>query len=337
MQFMQITVLLFLVCKPVYYSPQKPDILECEEIVRLGDKYGMKAVEGLINPLTLLYLDTTYAGHIVNWEFRKGFLKGHPDSAGYYILELPEYTIDIVSDMNNIHAASLLLSYYCSVPKVLKSDTIYRLYDQLYRLLPLLVGRKPSGPLLESKLRNDFKYWARISSLTPPVKYTDPSVEFDRFLNFKPVNKQTDPRFMELILSLALQQMGSPGFGEKKINELRKMQTCLNNTRFQLPVLFKENNIFTEAIETQTIPALKHYGNINQLLHDKAAMTLLISTWLTRHNFSPHMPYSLSKFLVKSPGKAYFEIYYDFGMQAIRMTLQGDRTILMEKIMEAID
>jgi len=66
-------------------------------------------------------------------------------------------------------------------------------------------------------------------------------------------------------------------------------------------------------------------------------MMMIISSWLTRHNFNQHMPHTQSKFLVKHPDKVYFEIYYEFGMQAIRMTLLGNNSVMMEKTMEAID
>jgi|APCry1669188910_1035180.scaffolds.fasta_scaffold00058_32 hypothetical protein len=337
MLFLRVTVLFILFVKPLYYSPQKPDILYCNEVIRMGDHEGLKAVERLMNPLTLLYLDTAYAGHIVDWEFSQGFLKGHPDSAGYYILDLPGYTLDIASQTNNMHAVSRLLTYYGSVPRITRSDTIYRMYDQLYRFLPVFVGMKPFSRLLEGKLRKDFLEWERLSSITPPVKYPDPSVDFDRFLNLKPLSSRTDTRYMELILGLALQQMGSPGFSEEKIKELRKIQTCLGNKRFQLPRLNTKSMIFTEPIEKQIIPATKSYRNINELVDDKASMTLLISNWLTSHGFDQDIQYSQSKFLVRPPDKVYFEIYYEFGMQAIRLSLAGNRLIMIEKITEAID
>jgi len=337
MFFLRVTVLFILFLKPLYFSTPKPDILYCEEVVSTGDLKGLKAVEGLINPMTLLYLDTAYAEHIVDWEFSQGFLKGHPDSAGYYILDLPEYTIDIATLSNNMHAVSRLLSYYCSVPRITKSDTIFPMFDQLYKFLPVFVDMKPFAPLLEGKLSKDFHTWERLAAMTPPEKYPDPSVEFDRFLNLKPLNNHTDPRFMELVLGLALQQMGSPGFTDEKIKELRKMQTCLNNKRFQLPRLGKGNLAFTEPIEKLVIPAKKSYKDVGELVSDKAAMTLLISSWLTRHNFNEQMPYSHSRFLVRPPDKAYFEIYYEFGMQAIRLSLQGNKLIMIEKLTETIE
>lgn len=337
MFFLRITVLLLLLIKPLYYSPHTPDILYCQDVIRLGDQRGLKAVEALINPMILLYLDTAYAGHIVDWEFRQGLLKGHPDSAGYYVLDLPMYTLDIASQINNMHAVSSLLSYYSSVPRITRSDTVYWMYEQLYRFLPVFLGRKTLVPLIENKLRKDFYDWERISALTPPVKYPDPSLEFDRFLNFKPLKTTNDPRYIELMLGLALQQLGSPGFDEVKIRELRKMQTCLNNKRFRLPTLMSGDLNFTVPLENQIIPTVKSYRDINELVTDKAEVALLITSWLSGHNFNEQMPYSHSKFLVRPPDKAYFEIYYDFGMQAIRLTLQGNRLIMIEKITEVID
>ncbi|MCX6286403.1 MAG: hypothetical protein NTY96_04755 [Bacteroidetes bacterium] len=337
MFFLRVTVLFILLAKPLYYSAQQPSLLDADELVLLGDKNGLKAVERLINPMALLYLDTTYASHIVDWEFRQGFLHGHPDSIGYYVLELPRYTLDIASNTDNRHAASNLLRYYCSVPKVIKSDTVYWIYDQLYRFLPVFICRKPYQTFLERKLRKDFEEWSRISTRTAPVKYPDPSVEFDRLMNMKPLNNRPDSRYIALMLGLTLQQLKSPGFDEVKIKNLRRMQTCLNNKRFQLPVLSGEYRIYTEPIETQIIPTIIEYRNISQLVSDKAAMALIISSWLTRHNFNQNMPYSQSKFLVKRPNKVYFEVYYEFGMQAIRLTLLGNKSIMIEKTMEAID
>ncbi|MCX6282872.1 MAG: hypothetical protein NTW31_01335 [Bacteroidetes bacterium] len=227
MLILRITVLFILLAKPLYYSPQQTTILDSDELVLLGDKSGLQAVEKLINPIALLYLDTTYANHIVDWEFREGFLKAHPDSSGYYVFGLPRYTLDIASNINNRHAASYLLRYYCSIPKLTKSDTIFSIYDQLYRFLPVFVCRKPYETVLERKLKTDFEDWSRIAASTPPVRYPDPSVEFDRLLNLKPLNKQSDPRYIALILGLSLQQMKSPGFDENKIRDLSTTLTSI--------------------------------------------------------------------------------------------------------------
>ncbi|MCX6282122.1 MAG: hypothetical protein NTU51_09175 [Bacteroidetes bacterium] len=337
MFFLRITVLFVLLARPLYYSPQKPIVLDCDEIISLGDKSGLKAVEKLINPMALLFLDTTYASKIVDWEFNQGFLRGHPDSIGFYILNLPTYTLDIASNTNNRHAASQLMRYYCSVPKVIKSDTICWMYEQLYRFLPVFVCRKPYESILEKKLRKDFEEWSRIAAKTTPLRYPDPSVEFDRFPGLKPLNTRNDSRYISLMLGLTLQQLKSPGFDDKKIKELRSMQTCLSNKRFQLPVLTGGYRIYTEPIETQIVRTISDYGSINQLVSDKPEMTLIISSWLTRHNFNQHMPYSQSKILVKRPNKAYLEIYYENGMQAIRLTLLSKKSVMIEKTMEAID
>ncbi len=337
MLFLRITVLFLLLAKPLYYSPQQTTILDSDELVLLGDKNGLQAVEKLINPMALLYLDTAYANHIVDWEFRDGFLKVHPDSCGYYVFGLPVYTLDIASNTNNRHAASYLLRYYCSIPKLAESDTIFPIYDQLYRFLPIFVCRKPYESELEKRLKKDFEVWSRLAASTPPARYPDPSVEFDRLLNLKPLCKRPDSRYVSLMIGLSLQQMKSPGFDENRIKDLRRMQTCLNNSRFKLPVLTGEYPIYTEPIETQIIPAACEYKEINQLVSDKAAMALIISSWLTRHNFSQHMPYSQSRVLVKRPNKAYIEIYYEFGMQALRLTLLGSKSIMIEKTIETID
>jgi hypothetical protein len=337
MLFLRFTILFILLAKPGYYTPQPLSILDCDEIVKLGDKSGLKAVEKLINPITLLYLDTTYANHIVDWEFRQGFLRAHPDSAGYYIFDLPMYTLDIAANLDNRHAASSLLRYYCSVPKFTKSDTIFLIYKQMYRFLPVFVCRKPGETLLAEKLKSDFEAWTHIAAITPPVKYPDPSVEYDRLSELKPLNTCNDSRFIALMLGLTLQQLKTPGFTEEKIKRLRSMQTCLENTRFQLPMLNRDYRIFIQPIETLIIPAIREYNNINQLVSDQAGMMLIISSWLTSHNFNQHMPYSQSKFLVKRPNKAYFEIYYEYGMQSIRLTLLGRKIIMIEKVTENID
>ncbi|MCX6282871.1 MAG: hypothetical protein NTW31_01330 [Bacteroidetes bacterium] len=49
------------------------------------------------------------------------------------------------------------------------------------------------------------------------------------------------------------------------------------------------------------------------------------------------MTYSQSRFLVKRPNKAYVEIYYEFGMQALRLTVLGNKSIMIEKTIETID
>ena len=74
MLFFRISILFILLSEPVYYSLPKSYILDCDELVSRGDNLGLKAVEQLINPLALLYLDTAYAGHIVStvWNYKQG-------------------------------------------------------------------------------------------------------------------------------------------------------------------------------------------------------------------------------------------------------------------------
>ena len=337
MLFFRISILFILLSEPVYYSLPKSYILDCDELVSRGDNLGLKAVEQLINPLALLYLDTAYAGHIVDWEFKQGFLRGYPYRSGYYMLDIPEYTLEIAASTGNKHACSNLLRYYCSIPKFSRSDTICMIYNQLYRFLPVFVFRRPCGLLTENKLQQDFTEWEKIAQRNPPVKYTDPSAEFDRFPELKPVNNSPDAGFIALQLALALEQIKSPDFTMDKIKGLRRMQGCLANKRFTLPVIGGEYKVYSEPIETAIVPASREYGNIKQAVEDAGQIRLLVECWLTRHNFSENMPYSQSRILVKPPKKAYFEIYYEFGMQAFRLTLLGNSSFLIEKTMEAID
>lgn len=337
MTFLRIIALLILFAKPVSYSIRQPSILDCDELVSLGKKQGIGAIEKLINPLSLLYLDTGYAGFLTDMEFRAGLLRDHPDSAGYYILDVPEYSVNIASNIGTKYTASTLFQYYCSVPKTRESDTIILMYQQLYKILPIFVLRKPYKGILERKLIKDFEDWYRISMNSPPVKYADPSIDYDRFTNLKPINKTVDARLITLMLGLALQQLKSPAINESRIRELREMQSTLNNKRFTLPVFGTNNEIFTSPIEVEVVQTTKTYGNIYEFLGNNLEVKLIISSWFKRHNLGEDLSFSQGRYLVKPPDKVYFEIYYEFGMQALRMTLLGNSAIRIEKTMEAID
>jgi len=337
MLFLRMSVLVILLAKPLYNVPPQQISVDCESLVMLGDKSGLQSVERIINPLSLLYLDTAYASRIVDWEFSRGFLGASPLNPGYMELNIPGYTIDISSNLGNRHAASKLLQYYCSVPKKTCSDTIFWMYQQMYMFLPVFVLRKPYSNVLEKRLRSDFERWISIASSVPPVKYPDPSIDYDRQTELNPASNTQDARFISLQLGLALQDLGSQGFGEGKIHELRRMQACLGNARFQLPAISGSNRVYTDPIETDTVSTIREYQAISKIIEDKAEMKLIITSWLDRHGISKHQPYSQSKYLVKQPRKAYFEIYYEFGMQALRLTLLDGNKLKIEKMMEAAD
>lgn len=337
MLFLRMSVLVILLAKPLYTIPPQQTSIDCESLVMLGDKSGLQAVEKVINPLSLLYLDTAYASHIVDWEFSRGFLEASPVSPGYMELGIPGYTIDISSNLGNRHAASKLLQYYCSVPKKTSSDTIFRMYQQMYRFLPVFVIRKPYSSVLEKRLRSDFERWMNIASTVPPLTYPDPSIDYDRQTELNPVSNTQDARFISLQLGLVLQALGSQGFDDGRIHELRRMQTSLGNARFQLPAISGSNRVYTDPIETDTVCTIREYQAISKIIEDKSEMRLIITSWLDRHGISKHQPYSQSKYLVKQPRKAYFEIYYEFGMQALRLTLLEGNKLKIEKMMEAAD
>ena len=337
MSFLRIAFLLILLAKPVFYTTRPSVPVECDEVLEYGATHGLASVEKFINPLSLLYLDTSYAGYISDLEFRSGFLRNHPDSLGKFVLDIPEYTIAIASCSNNRHAASNLFRYYCSVPRAGGSDTIIRMYQQLYKILPVFIAKKPYEAILEKRLLSDFNYWYGIALKRKAVKYADPSVEYDRFLNLKPINRATDARLVTLMLALALQQLQSAAVNDAFIRKLREMQSTLNNKRFILPVLGKSDDFYTSPIESQTFFTSKKFLSIKDFLGNSAEVSVVVSSLLKMQNKGDRIAFSQGRCLVKGRNKAYLEVYYDFGMQALRLTMQEDSTIQVEKIMEAID
>ncbi|MEI6884403.1 MAG: hypothetical protein WCO02_07940 [Bacteroidota bacterium] len=337
MSFLRIAFLLILLAKPVFYTTRPSFPVECDEVLTYGANHGLASVEKYINPLSLLYLDTSYAGYISDLEFRSGFLTNHPDSLGKFVLEIPEYTIAIASSTNSQHAASNLFRYYCSVPRAGGIDTIIRMYQQLYKILPVFIAKKPYEAILEKRLLSDFNYWYALALKRKAVKYSDPSVEYDRFLNLKPLNSPTDARLVTLMLALALQQLQSAAVNDTFIRKLREMQSTLNNKRFILPVLGNSGDLYTSPIESQAFLTSKKYLNIKDFLGNSAEVSLLVSSWLKIQNKGDRIAFIQGRCLVKGRDKAYLEVYYDFGMQALRLTMREDSMIQVEKIMEAID
>lgn len=337
MSFFRVAFLLMLLAKPVLHTIRPGDSIYCDDLVSVGTNRGMAAMEKIVNPLSLLYLDTAYAGTVSDIEFRSGFLRSHPDSLGMYVLNVPEFTISIASSTGNRHAASNLFRYYCSVPKDGGNDTVIRMYRQLYKILPVFVARKPYREILEKRLLSDFNYWYRLSLSSPAVNYADPSLVYDRFLSLKHLERKPDPRLITLQLGLAIQQLNPALVNEAKIKELRALQTSLNNKRFILPLLGGDPDYYSSQIETRTLHTTKSFACLKDLLDDRDEMNLLIANWLKTQNWGEQPDFSHGGYLVKGREMAYLEIYCEFGMQALRLKLLESSEIRVEKLMEAID
>lgn len=176
MKIIQICALLFLFgmsgqlpAQPYIQPPFKLKIYNAEDLIKIGMEKGLDALPKFFDPINLIYLDKKYADILIDIEFKSGFVERYPDNAKYFIKNTPDLTLEIAKDFGVKKAYRKLFQYYCSIPKVVKTDTLYSLYSQYNKLeefLGVLIYYNSSSVVL--KLVDDYHIWRDLIKTTPP-------------------------------------------------------------------------------------------------------------------------------------------------------------------------
>lgn len=234
------------------------NIYNATELISIGKNKGIHELEKLIQPIDLVYLDKSYASDIIDIEFKTNFLGKLNDNNKVYTFDTPKTTIELADKFNDKKAGAKLFEYYCKLPKFIKSDTIYYIYNNFDDYLKLLVKFK--SPQLIERLKNDFYEWSILAEKAPRKVY--PTVEerqkisFEEFLKFKQSDLYVDCNFLALQIAGALNSLKVVGFDDSLINKLKTKQSWPWANRYSFPKTFNfgpmPNVNSTKTVQSKT-------------------------------------------------------------------------------------
>jgi len=217
-------------------TPQKSKVspikfVDAEKIISEATKIGLEKIEELVDPIILTHLDPSFCITLMDLEFKNGFLDKHHSNEKIPIYNIPEYTFELAKNYNNKEAKRRLFEYYIQVPKHIKSDTIYYVYNRLNDFLKVLV--QSNIPNLRERLLQDYKEWSNLAKVSKPKTYLSKeehieeirNKSLEELLKFKEDDLYVDCSYVALQLAGALNYLKVAGFDNELLESLKKQQT----------------------------------------------------------------------------------------------------------------
>ena len=215
-------------------------IYNATELLTIGKRKGIHEIEKLVQPIDLVYLNPLYGSTIIDIEFKTGFLEKYHNKKNIYTYGIPKNTMEVADKFINKKAGAKLFEYYCRLPKFIKSDTIYTVYNNLDDYLKLLIQYK--SPKLIEKLKRDYYQWNKLAKKAPKKVY--PTIEemqktsFEESMKFKPTDLYVDCNFLALQIAGALNSLKVTGFDDLLLEKLKKKQSWPFAKRYSFPKTF---------------------------------------------------------------------------------------------------
>ncbi len=316
---------------------QENDIHIFSEKEALGiiKNYGIDSLEKVFDPFSLVYLNEENAQYFIEKEFSESFVEAHYDSVGIYTYDLPHRTISFASEFNNKKAANYIFDYYKSLPKHIKSDTIYSAYNNLDELLSLLVFYDIKG--LQKTLETDFFEWLALAQKTPPKRYktleelreearTKSLVEQ---LKLKSEDLVVDCNFMAFQIASALQKLGNPYFTTDCMEELKAKQTYFLINRYEFPKFWNQDlgNFLFKEDNYRVFELNKHYKSIQELIKGKSELFNILEVI---NAYKTCIIYNEKQ-------KAHIDVYDDSGSTSCIFQLKGSNKLMVQVISQILD
>ena len=213
-------------------------ILDAEKIIAEASKIGLKNLEKIIDPIILVYLDSSFSSTLIELEFKTEFLEKHYSNKSVYFYNLPKYTFELADEHNNREALEKLFDYYIQIPKFVKSDTIYVIYNNLNNFLKVLV--KSNNPNLPKRLSEDYRKWSDLAKVSKQKSYKSieeyRNMSFEESMKFREDDLYIDCSYIALQLAGALNYLKVNGFDSELLEELKRQQTYpfASNYKFQI-------------------------------------------------------------------------------------------------------
>ena len=262
-----------LYCQPFKLPPKISEkevrIYDAEKLISDASVKGLKKLEETVYPIKLTYLDPSFSSVLIDLEFKEGFLKKHHSNKDICDYILPKYTIELAKK-NNTKALVKLYEYYIKLPKFIKSDTIYSIYNDLDDFLKILV--KSYNPKLQKRLSQDYKEWMALSKVSTPKSY--PTIEesrnrsYKKSIKLKEVDLYVDCSYMALQLAGALNYLKVKEFDKELLENLKQQQTYpyANGYSFQVSN-FRSTPLNTKVVSnTESIKDFKDPQKLESFL-----------------------------------------------------------------------
>jgi len=241
---LRLLILCWCVLTSLIAKPNTPTdalkIYNATELLNIGKKQGIHQIENLVQPIDLVYLNPLYGSTIIDIEFKTGFLEKLKNQKNIYTYGIPKNTMEIADNFSNQKAGAKLFEYYCRLPKFIKSDTIYTIYNNLDDYLKLLIKYK--SPKLIEKLKKDYYQWNKLAKKAPRKVY--PTFEemkktsFEELSKFKPTDLYVDCNFLALQIAGALNSLKVTGFDDLLLEKLKKKQSQSFRNEYSFPKTF---------------------------------------------------------------------------------------------------
>jgi hypothetical protein len=322
-----------IICINSFGQTKPPKIWSVDDFIKIGYTKGISKLESLnFDFINLVYIDSTLAKKIVDIEFKSTFYEKHSDSVGIYWYNRPKNTEEIASKFNDKYAAAKLFSYYKSLPKFIKSDTIYGVYNNLDSFLSILLYYNPKG--LKEKLKKDFYEWQKISKKAPIKKYLNQkemrAMNFMESLKLKKSDLYPDCNYLVFQLANAIKLLHEPGFDNRLIAQLKKKQTYPYIDAYQFPIS-KNHEFVNFQNNVIKIKLGKRYPNIATLVKDSKGFEKILLQGI--ENCCAVRVYQI---IYDKNNKAYVETSRNNGSDGYRICLTGNYLTIEElwQIME---
>lgn len=309
--------------QPYALTPEL-NIYNASELINIGKQKGIRELEKKIQPIDLVYLDTSYASAIIDIEFKSGFLTKHYDNQNVYIYNTPETTMELADKFNNKKAGARLFEYYCKLPKFIKSDTIYSVYKDLDDYLKLLVKFK--SPKLIERLKKDYYEWSILAKKAPKKVY--PTIEemqkipFEESIKFKQTDLHYDCNFIVLQIAGALNRLKVAGFEDSLIEQLKAKQTYPFASRYSFPKAFN----FEPMPNVASTKTVQNRSSISNFRTDIKKIEKIFT-----ENFDYCCESKIYE-IIENGCKAYFSVSRNNGFDSYKVEIKEDKTIKIEFI-----
>jgi len=260
---------------------KSPEMIEhhvysVDELMTIGSKYGISKLESYTAPINILYVDSTQSKEIIAMEFKSSFLEKNSQSPKHYYFKTPFYTEYLVEYFGDKYAVQKLFDYYRSIPKFIKSDTIYGMLNSVDKYLAMFVEYGVKG--MESRLKQDFKDWSNLSDKAVPKKY--PTIEencsrsSEESMKFKESDLYPDCNFISFKIAYALNLLKVPEFDKQFLEELKAKQTWTFINRYKFPKIEKRS--YKTVLDRKEIPLTKSFQSIEELVSESSFETFFI-------------------------------------------------------------
>ncbi len=326
--------MLFLLLMPSVTAQLLPychtvQIYNADELInQIKNKGSLETLAGIIGPDDLVRLDSSYLKILVDAEFRHGFWSKDEDNPKITYYGKPQVTLELANEFQDAEIGNRLYDYYIRIPKKIKSDTIYTVYNDLDGFLNVLVNYK--HPNLIERLKRDYREWMRLAEKAPPKSYPpkpkrdgsgppwEEQMKLAKQAKFKPDYLYVDCYYMALQVAGALQYMKIKGFDDVLMEQLRAKQTYTYAENYSFPKL-------TKFITSQ--PYRKTIANTTSISDFKTDYKKVEK--LIRDNFGDCCNSRLCE-IVEKGSKAY--VYFDRnnGSDTYIIYLKANNTIVIE-------